>query len=160
MRSITHLAAALALAAIVPAFASSAHDHERHAQDKPRITLDHGRKWATDAPLRNGMDAIRSELADKLPAIREGSLQPAASRALGASVESQVGYIVANCKLPEQADANLHVIVAELVQAADGLKAAGDGKQARSAAMRAVKAVNMYGRYFDHPQWRPLAPRA
>ena len=158
MKSILTLAVALALSATSPAFSAASHDaHEHHG--KPKITLDHGRKWATDDALRQGMGAIRAELAAKLPAIRSRALQPAEYSALGASIEAQVAYIVANCKLPPEADANLHVIVAELVAAADGLKGA-DAKQARQAALRAMRAANTYGKYFDDPKWRPLSPTA
>jgi uncharacterized membrane protein YkoI len=157
-KPILTLAVALALAAVPPALAAAAHDTP-HGHGTPKITLDQGRKWATDAPLRQGMDAIRVELATNLPAIRGNGLQSADYRALGENLESQVGFIVGNCKLPPQADANLHVIMAELLAAADELKWA-DTRKARTAAMRAVKAANTYGKYFDHPQWRPLSPTA
>ena len=160
MKSILTLAVAIALSAVAPAFGATSHDDASQAHHaKPKITLDHGRKWATDDALRQGMGAIRADLAAKLPAIRSGALRPAEYSALGASIESQVAYIVGNCKLTPEADANLHVIVAELVESADGLKSA-DAKLARKAALRAAKAANTYGKYFDHPQWTPLSPLA
>ena len=49
----------------------------------------------------------------------------------------------------------LHVVIAELVGAADVMqgKAAGD---AAAAAHRTAMALNDYGRYFSHPGWQPL----
>ena len=152
----SHLALAATLAAAAPAFAATSHDsHDAHQQGAAKLTLDHGHKWATDEALRKAMGVIRADLAAKLPAIRAGKLEPVEAKALGDKVEAQVGYIVANCKLPPEADANLHVVVAELVAAADGLKSA-EKKHTREAGLRAVKAANTYGKYFDHPQWRPL----
>ena len=155
MKATLPLLVAAALAVATPAFAAGAPEHDSHGT--ARITLDHGRKWATDEPLRQGMSAIHAELSTRLGAIGTRKLDLAQYRALGDKIESQVGFIVANCKLPPEADANLHVVVADLLAAADGLKAARDTKQGREAALRAVKAAETYAAHFEHPQWRSLA---
>jgi uncharacterized membrane protein YkoI len=154
----THLivAVALALGAASPAFAASGHEHHQHASAEAKDSHKHGAKWATDAPLRKGMGTIRADLAATMPAVRARTLTAADARALGEKLEGQVGYIVANCKLEPEADAGLHVIVAELVAAADALKAS-NGADAPQAIARAVKATNEYGNQFDHPRWKGLA---
>ena len=60
----------------------------------------------------------------------------------------------ASCR-PE-ADANLHVVVAELANAADAMRSATPMSRIEGA-QKAVNAVNLYGRYFDHPGWKPIA---
>lgn len=143
----------LSLGAAIPA-AAQAPDHH-HETARTELHLDQGRKWATDAPLRQGMTAMRAELADRLHAIHAGTLSKEDYAALGKSVESRVADIVRQCKLKPEADAMLHVIIADLMAAAEAMQGtAPDGPAA--GAHKAVAALNSYGRYFDHPHWKPL----
>ena len=135
------------------ATAPHAHDAGPHAEP---LTLDNGKKWATDAPLREGMRDIRTALAAKLDAIHSGGLSAGDYRALGTLVEKRVGDIVAKCKLPPAADANLHVIVAGLIAAADAMQGKAPGVKPAMGAERAVRLVNQYGEYFDDPGFKPL----
>lgn len=151
------LIATIALAAAsfhAPALAADAHSHG--AAEPHQLTLDHGKKWATDAPLREGMNDIRAALAARSTGIHRDKLSPEEYATLGGLVESRVGRIVAECKLEPAADANLHVVVAQLVAAADAMKD-GAGAARRNGALQAIRAVNEYGRYFTHPGWKPLA---
>jgi hypothetical protein len=118
-----------------------------------RLVLDNGRKWATDVPLRQGMDGIRTAMASRIPAIHAGKLKAADYQALGGEVEAHVADIVGNCKLSPEADAVLHVVVADLLAGADQMKS---GKDAAAGAHKVVVAANDYARYFDHPGWKPL----
>ena len=102
------------------------------------------------------MTEIRAALAAKREAIHKGTLTPADYKSLGATVETQVAAIVAQCKLEPAADANLHLIVAELLAGADAMQGKSKTTPAAGAA-QAVRAVNQYGRYFDHAGWKPLA---
>ena len=145
---------ALFLASAVPALAVEPHAHDGAAAAHG-ITLDQGRKWATDAPLREGMSRIRAALARSHAALTKGTLGDAGYAQLGDAIEKNVASIVANCKLSPEADANLHVVVAELANAADAMRSAS-AMQRAEGAQRAVNAVNLYGRYFDHPGWQPL----
>lgn len=150
-------AAVLALGATAPAFAATgaSHDsHEEHAAPA-KLTLDHGRKWATDEPLRRHMGEIRTALAGKRHEIHKGALDAEAAKQLGGTIEKGVAGIVADCKLPPEADANLHVVVADLVAAADVLHGRSGEKPVRGAA-KAVLALNQYGKYFDHPGFKRL----
>lgn len=147
------LVAAFALGAGAPALAANPHQHA--AGEPTKLALDHGRKWATDAPLRKGMTEIRAALAAKQEGIHKGSLTPADYKALGTAVEAQVATIVAECKLEPAADANLHLIVAELIAGADAMQGKSATKPA-AGAVKTVQAVNRYGQYFDHPDWKAL----
>ena len=153
----------LLAAALVTAFAlgtgapSLAADPHQHAAGEPsKLVLDHGRKWATDEPLRKNMSEIRAALAAKHGGIHKGTLAPEDYKALGTLVEARVATIVAECKLEPAADANLHLIVAELIAGADAMQ--GKSKTTPAAgAVQAVRAANRYGTYFNHPGWKPLA---
>lgn len=147
---------ALALAGAPQALAASSHDHGHAAHGQPTLQLDHGKKWGTDAALRQGMGRIRAAIEARHEGIHANALGAAEYRALGQAIEKQVAYIVANCKLPPEADAQLHIVVAELVAAADALQGKGEAAP-RKGAVRAVAALNDYGRFFDDPGFKPLA---
>lgn len=144
----------IALGAIAPALAADAH---HHASGEPgKLTLNQGKKWPTDAPLRKSMSEIRAALADKHLAIHKGTLAANDYKLFGTLIETRVATIIAECKLEPAADANLHLIVAALIAAADAMQ----GKSASTPAqggVQAVEAINRYGRYFDHPGWKPIA---
>lgn len=147
--------ASLVICVPVPAFAAESHDDHHHATSAAGIQLNQGRKWETDAPLRQGMAAIQGELAAKLQAIHQGSLNKEDYAALGRAIEAQIANIVSQCKLEPKADAMLHILIGELVQAADVMQGRAKGKPA-DAAHHAVLALNKYGKYFDHPDWRTI----
>ena len=154
----TTLAAALAaaifaLGASQPGLAADAHSH---AADAPaKLALDHGKKWATDAPLRQRMGEIRALMAPQIAPIHAGNVGPAEYAALGAAIEQKVAAIVAECKLPPAADAMLHLIVADLVAGADVMQGKTAGNPAEGAH-QVVTAANAYGRYFNDTGWKPL----
>lgn len=146
----------------LPAGAETAHDmHDAHAHDAHSqheamtLSLDHGRQWETDAPLRAGMDKLRAAFAERLHAIHADALSAADYAALGETTAREVGAIVAQCKLRPEADAMLHLVVAELLSAADLMTGKVEGAP-RQGAHRAVMALGDYGRYFDHPGWTNL----
>lgn len=123
-----------------------------HEQGAATLSLDHGKQWPTDAPLREGMDALRVAFAERLHAIHSGDLSAAEYKVLGDLTEKTVADIVAQCRLKPEADAMLHVIIADLLAGADIMtgKVAGEP---RAGAHTAVTALNNYGQYFDHPGW-------
>lgn len=147
------LIAAVAFGAVAPALAADSHAHAAGAPTT--LSLDHGKKWATDAPLRKSMLEIRTALAARQEGIHKGTLTPGDYKALGTAIETQVATIVAECKLEPAADANLHLIVAELIAGADAMQGKSTTKPAKGA-VQAVQAVNRYGEYFDHPGWKAL----
>ncbi|HMN21390.1 MAG TPA: hypothetical protein PKA16_08345 [Ottowia sp.] len=148
--------AALATASGGTALAqASAHDHDSAAPHV--LSLNDGRKWPTDAPLRAGMKNIRDLVAPELAAAHAGNLDAARYQQLAARIESEVGGIVANCKLEPEADAMLHLVIADISQGADAM--AGKDAQLRPALglTKVARAVNQYGSHFDDAGFKPLA---
>jgi hypothetical protein len=149
------LAVVLAAAASTPALAQAgAHDHGAAAPHK--LALNHGRKWASDEPLRAGMGRIRSLVEPQLAAAHAGKLTPAQYRELATQVETAVGGIVANCKLEPEADAMLHLVIADIGAGTDTM--AGKDARARPALglVKVAQAVNQYGSHFEHPGFKPI----
>ena len=152
------LAAGLSFAAVAHA-APAAHSHDAHAGHGAPATLqlDAGKKWGTDEALRTSMESIRQAVAGSLHDIHENRLKPAGYAALASKVEGEVGNIVANCKLEPKADAQLHLVVAELLSGAEQM--AGKVKKAKrqDGVVKVIGALEKYAAYFDDPQFRPIA---
>ena len=150
------LAAAVALAFGGPAFAANdAHEHG-HGVQEAKLVLDHGKKWQTDAPLRQGMDSIRGAVAQDMKAIHANKATPRQYQALATKVTAEVAGIVQNCKLPPEADAQLHIVVAELMGGAEAMQGKEKGVTRRAGAERVAKALNAYGEHFEHAGWKRL----
>ncbi len=147
-------AAALALLLALPGAAFAEHAHDNHGAAAAELTLDHGRKWPTDAPLRQGMGEMRAMLTTALDGIHAGRFTPADYASLANRLQAQVDGVVANCKLPENADAQLHIVLGEMIEGINGMKS---GAKNSDAATRVALALNAYGRYFDHPGWAGVA---
>jgi hypothetical protein len=147
-------AAAVAAGGNILAAEATAHRHEAGAPH--RLALDHGKKWATDESLRLGMSRVRDALATRLGGIRSGKLKPDEYAALATEVEAQVAFMVQNCKLDPAADENLHLIIAEMATGIDAIRGKPARTGPRRGAMKVVKALGDYGRYFDHPGWTGL----
>ena len=150
--TISALALALALGQGAPVFA--AQDPHKHDQAAPaQLTLNKGAKWQGDANMIKGMDGIRAAFAPKIKAIHANTLPAQDYAALAKGVQAEVDFMVANCKLEPAVDAQLHVV---LEQVLDGVNAMQSGKQPRAGAVRIVQALGLYGKHFEHPGWRPL----
>lgn len=150
------LVAGLSLSAA--SLAASAHKHDSHA-DQPAPTtlqLNAGKKWATDEPLRKSMASIRQSVDASLHQIHENRLTSAGYGKLAHKVESEVGNIVINCKLEPKADAQLHLIVADLLAGSEQMS--GKAKQAKrqDGAVKVIGALEKYATYFDDPQFKPI----
>ena len=149
-----------ATAACAPAaFAAGAAAPAAHAHDEAggaKLALDHGKKWGTDAPLRQGMASIRTLAADGVTKAHAGKMTRAQYTELARKVELEVAGIVTNCKLEPQADAMLHLVIAGIGEGTDAM--AGKGKLApEQGLVRVAGAVNEYGRFFDHPGYKPIS---
>ena len=150
--------AAFGAALALPAHAQApSHDHAHAASAPAKLALDHGKKWATDAPLRDGMTKIRALVEPKIDAAHAGKITPSQYKAIASGVEAEVAAIVANCKLAPEADAMLHLVIADLVHGADVMA----GKEPKAKPLQGfgvtVAALNNYGRHFDHPGFKPIA---
>lgn len=140
------------------AAAKPAHDHGHdHAAAPGKLTLDDGRKWPTDAALRDGMTRLRALVARRLDAAHHGKLSAAQYTALAGDVEREVGAIVANCKLEPGADAMLHLVIAEIGAGSDAMAAKAPGAKRAQGLVKVAAALNDYAGHFDHPGFKPIA---
>ena len=143
----------LPLGLSVPILAAGSHGHDGHGAAAIELRLNNGQKWQTDEALRTGMSRIRSVIDASLPGIHAGRYSGAEFSALADTVQEQVDYVVANCKLPEDADLQLHIA---LTQVLDGINAMKEDRNPEQGVLAVVLALEAYGDHFDHPGWKPL----
>jgi hypothetical protein len=143
---------AFALGCAGSGFAVEPHSHGDKAA-AAKLQLNHGKKWQTDEPLRRGMNDIRAAMAEALTPINENMFTPAQYDALAARTQAQIDYVVGNCKLPEEADHQLHIVLEQIIDGVAEMKAATGRDQ---GAAKIVRALSQYGDYFNHAGWRPV----
>jgi hypothetical protein len=149
----TLLALGLAAGLAGSAIAAGPHSHDGHGGVVLELSLDKGQKWQTDEALRKGMSEMRALVAASLTPIHEARFTRVEFAELADRVQAEVEYVAANCKLPEEADLQLHVVLARIIEGIDMMKGEAEREQ---GAVAIVEALNAYGEHFDHPSWRPL----
>lgn len=130
--------------------AAAPHGYDGHAME---LRLNNGEKWQTDEALRTGMSRIRAAFDAALPLIHTGQYSAIEFSALADRIQEQVDYLVSNCKLPEEADIQLHLALAQVLDGINVMREEGGQEQ---GAVAIVQALNAYGDHFDHPEWKPL----
>jgi hypothetical protein len=122
------------------------HDHGAHAAHaEAALELDGGRRWQTDAPLREGMQRIRD-------ASQAAQADPARTAALPDAIDGAIAHMVRHCQLPAKADATLHVLLGRLGNASAALR---QDPRATEALAAVEATLELYPRYFEHPDWAP-----
>jgi len=128
----------------------AAHAHEREHADAGGLTLDGDKPWETDAPLRRGMTQIRVASAMLAPAHGARQLSALQGQQLGVALRGSVATMIAECKLAPEADANLHIILGQILAATSAL----ESDPLSPLGIPAITAaLEDYGHYFNHPGW-------
>ncbi|MCW8935583.1 MAG: hypothetical protein OQK98_12730 [Gammaproteobacteria bacterium] len=128
------------------------HGHDAHAEHGVSgLSLDHGQKWKTDAPLRQGMLSINDAVMKNVTAYHHDKLTKTDAQQLASHINDQVNFLVANCKLEPGADATLHVLIGDLLTGAD--KVAKEPLSVQGMP-QLVKALQLYPDYFEHQGWK------
>ena len=147
------LLGSLSLGAATTSLAAGGHDHHQHGDSAQTLRLDNGKRWTTDAPLRKAMGELGAALHAAHHAVHEDRLATAEYERLATLVNDRVAYMVKNCSLSEQADAQLHLIITSLLAGAEEMAGHG-GEGRRAGAVRVITALNDYGSHFDHPGFK------
>ncbi len=143
------------LGLVYPAMAQSNRSHEHHAE-KTELTLNKGKKWQTDAPLREGMANIKQEFAKHLSDIQANKVSDVIYLQLADASNSEINKIFQNCKLPKDADAQLHTVLVGMLAGVGQMKSGQDNGAKHEGALQVVKGLEQYAAHFDHPDWQKL----
>jgi hypothetical protein len=130
------------------------HGHDDHHAGAVQLRLNDGAKWQTDAALRQGMTGVRNEIAAALPQIHEDRLPAGEYVTLATQVNNHLNGIIQNCKLPPEADAQLHIVLSDIYTGLEGMRG---GDDRRSGAVKIIMALDVYAKYFDHAGWQPVS---
>ncbi len=163
---------ALALLAISPAHAAdtphehghetaaptrdASHEHADHHAGGATLQLDDGKKWATDAPLRAAMAGIRNAVAEAHGPIHAGQFSDDQYAALAGTVEAGVAEMVAKCQLAPAADAQLHLVLGDLLAGAKQMKEPAEGSSRMLGTARVMGALDNYANFFDDAGFQPV----
>lgn len=150
--------AALGLSLASPALAQGA-DHSHGAADAHQLSLNNGKQWATDAPLRQSMTRIRALVAPQIDAAHAGKLRAADYQALARQTEEQIGVIVKECKLAPQADEALHIVIARMGEGLEVMNGKSATAKPVDGLLHLAEAINDYGAHFEHAGFKPIALR-
>ena len=150
-KSLTALAVAFALAAPGLASAQTA-AHDGHAASALEIVLNDGATWQGDQNMLTGMSAIHATMTANLDAIHAGSLSADAASGIAADVQKQLDFMVENCVLAPEVDAQFHIVLGEVMA---GVSALEEG-EVEPGAVAIVQALNAYGAHFEHPGWQMI----
>lgn len=149
------IALALPLSLAGNAFAATPASHD-HGASTHALELNAGQKWVIDAPLRQGMDKIHASVTSALSALHDGKLSNDQYDAFAADVNDQFTYIVQNCKLEPQADAQLHIVLGNIMSGLDMASRKEQGQERQLGVIKVAQTLNDYGDYFNHADWKKI----
>jgi hypothetical protein len=152
------LAVALALPLSFTSVGAIAADaaHDGHEVSIDALELNAGQKWETDAPLRQGMEKIHGATTKTLEAAHGGKLSVAQYDAYAEDVNTQFTYIVQNCKLEPQADAQLHILLGSIMSGIEVARGKEAGHDRELGIVKIAQSMNAYGKHFDHAGWKTI----
>ncbi|WP_196140909.1 hypothetical protein [Aliikangiella sp. G2MR2-5] len=126
------------------------HQHESHTAE---LALNQGKKWSIDESLHAGMSRIQNDLKESLDSIHYDRFTAPEYAQLAEKMESHLGFLFKNCKLKPDADAQLHILLSEVIQGTDLMKNSDNKKQ---GAILIFKALKKYPDYFADPEWKAI----
>ncbi len=133
---------------------ASEHDHS-HGQESAQqsMQLDQGKKWPIDASLHSGMSKIKTSMEENISEIHNNQFTSAQYKSLAGNIDAQLAYLFKNCKLPEDADAQLHIFLFNIMQASKQMQSPNNQ---RSGAIKTIKTLQKYPHYFNDTNWQAL----
>lgn len=131
---------------------SEHHDHHEHGKTGIVLTLNNGKKWSTDKPLRENMSKIHDHIKSKLGRINKKKMRDDEFKGLGKKIKGNIDAIFANCKLTPKADAQLHIILAEMLSENSKLTGKFSTEEKTVAVMEILKNYKAYLKHFDHSE--------
>jgi hypothetical protein len=140
---------------VLPANADThEHKHESHHEEKQQtIKLNKGSKWQIDSSLHIGMSNIKTSIENNITEIHHKKFTREQYTGLSVEINSHLSYLFKHCKLPKDADAQLHVLLFKVMQGNEQMQSATNQ---RSGAIKIIKALQQYPQYFDDKNWQAL----
>jgi len=133
---------------------ASEHKHDsHHSAQQEMLKLNQGEKWPIDASLHTGMNKIKTSMESNITPIHTKEFTPSQYQILANEIKTHLVYLFENCKLPTEADAQLHILLFKVMQGNEQMQ---KGDNQRGGAIEIVKALQQYRQYFDDKNWQAL----
>lgn len=132
--------------------AETGHEHHHgHSENAAAgMVLNKGEKWKTDAPLRLGMQIINDAVMSSVNAYHHDTLTQEEANKVSQQINTQISYLIKNCKLVPEADVTLHVLIGDFLSAAEKIKS---DPLSSEGMPEAVQTLIAYPKYFEHDGW-------
>jgi len=124
--------------------------HEMHAGGELDLQRPETGKWASDESLRQGMSELKAAFEPAHAAYRNDSFDAQQASELADTIEQKVNFMFANCRLPADADAELHKLLAGALGAGGSLR---QSEKLHDGLHRLHRVLQAYGDHFEHPGW-------
>lgn len=141
------------LASIYSISVTATEQHHHHEQSSDQLSLNQGEKWSIDDSLHTGMNNIKQAMNTNLDDIHYNRFSKQQYVDLAKTLEQQLSYLFENCKLAPEADAQLHILLAKIMQGVDKMKNSAKPKQ---GAILIIQSLNNYPVYFNDPNWQNI----
>lgn len=132
---------------------ASEHKHDNHHSQQVMMQLNNGAKWPIDDSLHKGMNSIKSSMEANISAIHYKNFKSKQYQTLANEIKVHLVYLFENCKLPTDADAQLHILLFKIMQGSEQMQELGDQ---RGGAIEIIKALQQYPQYFADSNWQAL----
>lgn len=129
---------------------SDGHQHHDQKSKSLELVLNNGKKWNSDAPLRRGMNKIHKLVKENLVKIENEKMEDQDFSNLANKVQANLDSIFKNCKLEPEADAQLHIILSQIMKAKMNLSKNNSPKKKAKAVHQIISAYESYLKYFEH----------
>jgi hypothetical protein len=81
-------------------------DHAAHGASNEKLTLNDGKKWATDEPLRASMGRLHAAVIPPYKAFNNKTITAEQANELAANIKTEIDLIFANCNLDSTTKCN------------------------------------------------------
>ena len=130
------------------------HTHDSAAKDQVEVIhLNNGSKWVIDKSLHTGMTNIKLALERNISLIHYKKFTASEYVILAKEVDTQIHYLFENCKLPKDADEQLHTLLFSIIKGSEKMKSS---ENQRIGAIEIIKTLHQYPQFFNDVNWQPL----
>ena len=131
-----------------PLQAEQVHHHHGDEDVLTMLVLNDGTKWPVDTVLSEAMLRLRAQLLTHLDDIHHKRFTAPQYQQFAQVLQQEVNYIIANCKLTPEADAQFHLVLAAMMQSQQAM-AKDDVVLQRQGAVLLLRALQRYPDYFQ-----------
>jgi len=117
-------------------------------------SLEQGKKWETDAVVRQGMENIRQVMLAQQTRISKAELNTQDYRQLAETIEQHLALLMQNRKISKGAEKAFHLVVmVDLTQNLNLMRTGATVPLQRVGALGVLQSLRLYGEFFQHPGW-------